>query len=86
MEYYGVMSNVIILNLPSQTIDETTKAKAAVEIRVAGLEQDLADYKRKYEEEVAAHTFTKESIPKVRQDNNYFIDASTCLFIIRAVT
>jgi len=50
-----------------KTIDETTKAKAAVEIRVAGLEQDLADYKRKWEEEVAAHTFTKESIPKLEK-------------------
>merc|ERR1719431_807135 len=44
-----------------------TKAKAAVEIRVAGLEQDLAEYKRKWEEEVAAHIFTKESIPKLEK-------------------
>jgi len=50
-----------------KTIDETTKAKAAVEIRVAGLEQDLADYKRKWEEEVAAHNFTKETIPKLEK-------------------
>lgn len=50
-----------------KTIDETTKAKAAVEIRVAGLEQDLAEYKRKWEEEVAAHIFTKESIPKLEK-------------------
>ena len=53
------------LQLHLQTIDDTTKAKAAVEIRVAGLEQDLANYKSKYEAEVEAHTITKETIPKV---------------------
>ena len=30
-----------------KTIDETTKAKAEVELKVARLEEELADYKRR---------------------------------------
>jgi hypothetical protein len=55
-----------------QTIDETTRAKAEVEVRVAGLEHDLAEYKAKWETEVQGHIITKESIPKVsRSDRNF---------------
>jgi len=50
-----------------RVIDETTKAKAAVELRVAGLEVDLADYKKKYELEEKAHTITKENMPKLER-------------------
>merc|ERR1711990_645855 len=36
-------------------IDQTTKAKAAVELKVAGLETDLKDFRNKYELELKAH-------------------------------
>jgi len=50
-----------------RVIDETTKAKAAVELKVAGLEADLADFRKKYEEEARLHQQTKESLPKLEK-------------------
>jgi len=50
-----------------RVIDETTKAKAAVELRVAGLEADLADYRKKFEAEEKAHMITRENIPKLEK-------------------
>lgn len=50
-----------------KVIDETTKAKAAVELRVAGLEADLADYKAKYLKEEKDHAVTKEMMPKLER-------------------
>jgi len=50
-----------------KVIDQTTKAKAAVELKVAGLETDLADYKKKYEAEDKAHMITKEKMPKLEK-------------------
>lgn len=50
-----------------RVIDETTKAKAAVELKVAGLEADLADYRKKYEAEDKAHAITKENLPKLEK-------------------
>merc|ERR1739838_362190 len=48
-------------------IDETTKAKAAVELRVAGLEAEMGDYRKKYEEEARLHAITRESVPKLEK-------------------
>lgn len=50
-----------------KTIDETTKAKAEVELKVARLEEELADYKRRYEDEAREHAITKENIPKLEK-------------------
>jgi len=50
-----------------KTIDETTKAKAEVELKVARLEEELADYKRRYEDEAREHAITKENIPKLER-------------------
>jgi len=50
-----------------KTIDETTKAKAEVELKVARLEEELADYKRRYEDEAREHAFTKANIPKLEK-------------------
>jgi len=50
-----------------KTIDETTKAKAEVELRVARLEEELADYKSKYEFEVKEHLITKERVPALEK-------------------
>merc|ERR1719374_187667 len=48
-----------------KTIDETTKAEA--ELRVARLEEELADYKSKYEFEVKEHLITKERVPALEK-------------------
>lgn len=48
-------------------IDQTTKAKGAVELKVDGLERDLAEYKQKYEIEVREHTVTKQNIPALEK-------------------
>merc|ERR1719489_177798 len=45
-----------------KTIDETTKAKAEVELRCARLEQELADFRMKWENEVKEHLITKERV------------------------
>jgi len=50
-----------------KTIDETTKAKAEVELKVARLEEELADYKRRYEDEAREHAITKANIPKLEK-------------------
>merc|ERR1719342_1170413 len=50
-----------------KTIDETTKAKAEVELRVARLEEELADYRNKYEVEVREHLITKERVPALEK-------------------
>jgi intermediate filament protein if len=50
-----------------KTIDETTKAKAEVELKVARLEEELADYKRRYEDEAREHALTKANIPKLEK-------------------
>jgi len=50
-----------------KTIDETTKAKAEVELRVARLEEELADYRLKYETEVKEHLITKERVPALEK-------------------
>jgi len=50
-----------------KTIDETTKAKAEVELRVARLEEELADYRTKYENEVKEHLITKERVPALEK-------------------
>merc|ERR1719374_66282 len=50
-----------------KTIDETTKAKAEVELRVARLEEELADYRTKYENEVREHLVTKERVPALEK-------------------
>nr|CAB38182.1 intermediate filament protein IF1 [Parasagitta elegans] len=50
-----------------KTIDETTKAKAEVELRVARLEEELADYRMKYETEVREHLITKERVPALEK-------------------
>jgi len=50
-----------------KTIDETTKAKAEVELRVARLEEELADYRNKYENEVREHLITKERVPALEK-------------------
>merc|ERR1719167_2180520 len=50
-----------------KTIDETTKAEAEVELRVARLEEELADYKNKYEVEVREHLITKERVPTLEK-------------------
>merc|ERR1711931_427498 len=48
-------------------IDETTKAKAEVELKVARLEEELADYKRRYEDEAREHAITKERLPALEK-------------------
>jgi len=50
-----------------KTIDETTKAKAEVELKVARLEEELADYRRRYEDEAREHAITKANIPKLEK-------------------
>merc|ERR1719315_36163 len=50
-----------------KTIDETTKAKAEVELKVARLEEELADYRLKYETEVKEHLITKERVPALEK-------------------
>merc|ERR1719244_885023 len=50
-----------------KTIDETTKAKAEAELRVARLEEELADYRNKYEVEVREHLITKERVPALEK-------------------
>jgi len=50
-----------------KTIDETTKAKAEVELRVARLEEELADYKLRFETEVKEHAYTKERLPALEK-------------------
>jgi len=50
-----------------KTIDETTKAKAEVELRVVRLEEELADYKRRYETEAKEHAYTKERLPALEK-------------------
>merc|ERR1719233_1302540 len=50
-----------------KTIDETTKAKAEVELKVARLEEELADYKRRYDTEVKEHLITKERVPALEK-------------------
>ena len=36
-------------------------------MKVAGLETDLADYKKRYETEAHQHTITKENLPKLER-------------------
>lgn len=48
-------------------IDQTTKAKGAVELKVDGLERDLAEYKRKFEIESREHAVTKQSLPALEK-------------------
>jgi len=55
------------LTAARKTIDETTKAKAEVELRVARLEEELADYRNKYENEVREHLITKERVPALEK-------------------
>jgi len=50
-----------------KTIDDTTKAKAEVELRVARLEEELADYKNRYDTEVREHLITKERVPALEK-------------------
>merc|ERR1712176_1750241 len=50
-----------------KALDDTTKAKAAVDLKVQGLEQDLAMYKNKYEDEEIAHNKTKEALPNLEK-------------------
>ena len=38
-----------------------------MELRVAGLEADLADYRKKFEAEEKAHMITRENIPKLEK-------------------
>jgi len=55
------------LTAARKTIDETTKAKAEVELRVARLEQELADFRMKWENEVKEHLITKERVPALEK-------------------
>lgn len=55
------------LDQARKTIDETTKAKAEVELKVARLEEELADYRRRYEDEAREHAITKANIPKLEK-------------------
>jgi len=55
------------LTAARKTIDETTKAKAEVELRVARLEEELADYRLRYETEVKEHLITKERVPALEK-------------------
>jgi len=50
-----------------KTIDETTKAKAEVELKVARLEEELADYRMRYDTEVKEHLITKERVPALEK-------------------
>merc|ERR1719447_236993 len=55
------------LTAARKTIDETTKAKAEVELRCAKLEQELADFRMKWENEVKEHLITKERVPALEK-------------------
>merc|ERR1719289_259437 len=55
------------LTAARKTIDETTKAKAEVELRCARLEQELADFRMKWENEVKEHLITKERVPALEK-------------------
>merc|ERR1719260_192707 len=50
-----------------KALDETTAAKAAVEIKVAGLEAQVAELTALYTAEYEAHLLTKESVPKLEK-------------------
>merc|ERR1711990_450508 len=50
-----------------KALDETTAAKAAVEIKVAGLEAKVADLTLLYTQEYEAHLITKESLPALEK-------------------
>ena len=46
-------------------IDDIVKDKGELEILKGGLEDELADYKKRYEEEAREHALTKANIPKL---------------------
>merc|ERR1739838_131893 len=50
-----------------KALDETTAAKAAVEIKVAGLEAKVLELTALYTFEWEAHLLTKESVPKLEK-------------------
>merc|ERR1719435_669417 len=50
-----------------KALDETTAAKAAVEMKVAGLEAQVAELTALYTAEYEAHLLTKESVPKLEK-------------------
>merc|ERR1719312_902105 len=50
-----------------KALDETTAAKAAVEIKVAGLEAKVAELTALYTAEYEAHLITKDSVPKLEK-------------------
>jgi len=50
-----------------KALDETTAAKAAVEMKVAGLELKVAELTALYTAEYEAHLITKETLPKLEK-------------------
>merc|ERR1719312_2169097 len=50
-----------------KALDETTAAKAAVELKVAGLEAKVAELTALYTAEYEAHLITKDSVPKLEK-------------------
>merc|ERR1719259_1335546 len=50
-----------------KALDETPAAKAAVEIKVAGLEAKVLELTALYTAEYEAHIITKESVPKLEK-------------------
>jgi len=50
-----------------RALDETTATKAAIELKVAGLEAKVAELTTLYDDEVAAHAETKVTLPKLEK-------------------
>ena len=58
----------MMLGSNNQSINQSNfPHQAAVELKVAGLEAELADYKKKYEEEAHIHAQTREALPKLER-------------------